>query len=154
MGLFKNFVEVGRLCVVSYGELKGKAVFIVDILDANRVLIDGPTTGVTRQVINLKRLNLTEFKIAIPRATREKTIKKQIEKSGVMKKWEASHWATRLAIVAKRAQLTDFERFKIRIARRKRSDFVHKKLKELRKEAKAAKPAAKQAAKPAAAKAK
>ena len=74
MTLFTRFVEPGRLCRVQYGPDAGKMCFIVDIINANRVLIDGPTTQVSRQSIPLKRLSLTDFKAKIPRGARTGTI--------------------------------------------------------------------------------
>ena len=41
----------------------GKVVVIVDIADANRVLVDGPTTDFPRVLYPLKRLSLTGLKV-------------------------------------------------------------------------------------------
>ena len=47
---FKRFVEIGRVAVISYGPDSGKLCTIVDVIDHNRVLVDGPAaiTGVHR----------------------------------------------------------------------------------------------------------
>ena len=47
---FKRFVEVGRVVFAADGKEKGKIAAIVNVIDQNKVLIDGPTTGVSRQV--------------------------------------------------------------------------------------------------------
>ena len=60
---FKRYVELGRVCLINYGEEAGKLATIVDVIDNNRVLVDGPETGVKRQQINLKRIQLTDIKI-------------------------------------------------------------------------------------------
>ena len=60
---FKRYVELGRVCLINYGEEAGKLCTIVDVIDNNRVLVDGPDTGVKRQPINLKRIQLTDIKI-------------------------------------------------------------------------------------------
>ena len=60
---FKRFVELGRVALINYGEQEGKLCTIVDVIDNNRVLVDGPLTGVKRQSINLKRIQLTDIKI-------------------------------------------------------------------------------------------
>ena len=62
---FKRHVELGRVCLINYGELEGKLCTIVDVIDNNRVLVDGPApvTGVKRQAINLKRIQLTDIKV-------------------------------------------------------------------------------------------
>lgn len=43
------------------------------------MLVDGPSTGVARQVIPLKRLSLTDIKARVPRNARAKTLKKAWE---------------------------------------------------------------------------
>jgi hypothetical protein len=60
---FKRYVELGRVCLINYGDEAGKLATIVDVIDNNRVLVDGPETGVKRQQINLKRIQLTDIKI-------------------------------------------------------------------------------------------
>lgn len=61
--MFKNFVQPGRVAYVNFGKDLGKVVVIVDIADANRVLVDGPTTGFPRVLYPLKRLTLTGLKV-------------------------------------------------------------------------------------------
>ena len=52
---FKKFVEIGRVAVLNgEGPNKGKIAAIVNVIDQNRVLVDGPTSGVLRQVKNTK----------------------------------------------------------------------------------------------------
>ena len=60
---FVRFVEIGRVCLITYGPDAGKLATIVNILDNNRVLVDGPMplTGVHRHAINLKRVQLTDI---------------------------------------------------------------------------------------------
>ena len=49
---FKKFVEIGRVAVLNgEGPNKGKIAAIVNVIDQNRVLVDGPTSGVLRQVL-------------------------------------------------------------------------------------------------------
>ena len=48
---YKKFVEIGRVAVLNTGKDAGKIAAIVNVIDQNRVLIDGPTSGVPRQVI-------------------------------------------------------------------------------------------------------
>lgn len=87
---------------------------------APQALVDGPygVTGVNRQVINFRRLSLTDFTVSVPRHARQKTLKKALEKESVMSKWEQTAWAKRAAKQQKRSQLTDFDRFKVMIARK------------------------------------
>lgn len=61
--MFKKFVQPGRVAYVNFGKDLGKVVVIVDIADATRVLVDGPTTGFPRVLYPLKRLTLTSIKL-------------------------------------------------------------------------------------------
>ena len=47
---FKKFVEIGRVAYINAGPEAGKIAAIVNVIDQNRVLVDGPTSGVRRQV--------------------------------------------------------------------------------------------------------
>jgi len=64
------------VCVVNYGPDAGKLCTIVDIVDGNKCLIDGPRklTGVGRQVIPFKRLALTDLVCKIERSARDAEI--------------------------------------------------------------------------------
>ena len=61
--------------MINYGKNLHKLAVIVDILDDNRVLLDGPTTGVEREVYPLKRVYLTSITVKILRGARSKTLK-------------------------------------------------------------------------------
>merc|ERR1712232_61964 len=117
---FSRYVEVGRVVLINYGPETGKLATIIDIVDQNKCLIDGPVniTGVTRQVIPFKRIALTDLKINIMRNSRQKTLTKAWTDEKIMEKWEATSWAKKLASKKKRATLTDFDRFKIMIAKK------------------------------------
>lgn len=78
-----------------------------------KALVDGPTTGVSRQVMNVKSLYLTKFRVRIPHSAREKTLKKALAKAEFEKKWAESSWAKKLARANAKANLSDFERFKL-----------------------------------------
>lgn len=47
---FKRFIEIGRVAYVAYGPSKGKLVVIIDVIDQNRVLVDGPCTAVWHDI--------------------------------------------------------------------------------------------------------
>ena len=130
---FKRFVEVGRVVLINYGPDAGKLATIIDIVDQNKCLIDGPAniTGVSRQVIPFKRVALTDFVVKIQLNAREKTLKRAWEEADVMAKWEASSWAKKLATRKKRASLSDFDRFKVMVAKKQKSAVIAKKLEAL-----------------------
>merc|ERR1719310_464920 len=72
----------------------------------------------------VKRLSLTDFQAKMPRGAREKTLKKAMEADDVMKKWSESAWAKKLAARKARSDMNDFDRFKLMVAKKKRSAAV------------------------------
>ncbi|KAG2722030.1 hypothetical protein I3843_02G095700 [Carya illinoinensis] len=159
---FKRYVEIGRVALVNYGEDYGKLVVIVDVLDQNRALVDAP--DMVRSQMNFKRLSLTDIKIDIKRVPKKKELLEAMEKAGmdyqllfsvilifmfscllviytsvyvltdVKKKWESSSWGRKLIVQKRRASLTDFDRFKLMLAKIKRAGLVRQELAKLKKE--------------------
>lgn len=72
---FTRFVEVGRIVLINFGSLSGKLAVIVEIISTNRVLIEGPTTGVKRHEISLRRVSLTDVKINLVRGAKTAEVK-------------------------------------------------------------------------------
>lgn len=131
--VFTRFVEVGRVVLINYGPETGKLATIIDIVDQNKCLIDGPVniTGVTRQMISFKRIALTDLKINVSRNARQKTLTKAWTEGKIMDKWEATSWAKKLSSKKKRANLSDFGRFKVMVAKKERNTIIEGKMKEL-----------------------
>jgi len=127
--VFTKFVEVGRVVLINYGPSAGKLAVVVEILNTSRILVDGPTTGVKRQEISLKRISLTEFKLEVTKGVKKAALKKAITDFGLDKKWGESSWARKLQKRAKRASLTDFDRFKVMQLKQKRRVLQNKALK-------------------------
>jgi large subunit ribosomal protein L14e len=117
MQTFTKFVEVGRVAKVNYGGQEGSLAVIVDIVNDNRVLVDGDK--IARQVIPIKRLSLTKFKVPVGRGARTGVVRKIIAKEGIAKKWADSHLGKTAANRVRRAQLNDFERFKVMVLRKR-----------------------------------
>ncbi|KAK3726766.1 hypothetical protein QZH41_010424 [Actinostola sp. cb2023] len=117
--VYRRFVEVGRVALINSGADEGKLCVIVDIVDQNRALIDGPCTSVCRQAINFKHLSLTDFKIKVGRSARSGPVKKAFEAEEVQEKWEKTNWSKKLVMRKKRATLDDFDRFKLKLAKQK-----------------------------------
>ena len=93
--VFTRFVEVGRVALISYGPDTGKLCTIVNVIDHNRVLVDGPSTatGVHRHSLGIKRLMLTDIKVGCTLNATEKQLKACWEKEGTQAKWDACGWA-------------------------------------------------------------
>merc|ERR1712142_1029268 len=103
---------------VAHGDDRGKLVVIVDVIDQNRALVDGPCSGVSRKDMNFKALHLTKHTIKIGPSARSGTVKKAWEKADMTKQWEASTWA-------KKPTLTDFDRFKLMKAKQARNRIIN-----------------------------
>merc|ERR1712054_187649 len=128
---FKRYVEIGRVALINYGPEEGKLCVIIDVVDQNKALVDGPSTvnGVKRQVINFRRLNLTDITIKCTRGARLKSLVKAYKAADVESKWNNSNYGKKLALRAARANTSDFDRFKIVQARVERSKKVRLSLK-------------------------
>ncbi len=76
-----------------------KINFIFDLFSIInfQALVDGPTTGVKRQSMNLKYLHLTKFHVKIPHGAREKTVRNAWIKAEIDKKWGESTWTKKIA---------------------------------------------------------
>eukprot|EP00949_MAST-11_sp_MAST-11-sp1_P002538 g2538.t1 len=125
---FERYVEIGRVCLINYGKDDGKLCTIIDILDIGRVLVDGPAklTGVSRQVIPLKRVALTDYKLPIARNARQKTLIKAWGEEDIEKKWSSSSWAKKRAMKLRRAKCNDFGRFRAMRAKAKKNAAINK----------------------------
>merc|ERR1712151_1182692 len=102
-----------------------------DIVDQKRVVVDGPesVTGVRRHMMPIKRLSLTDLKASIPCGAREKTLESALDKDGVMNKFAETAWGKKLKAKEARANMTDFDRFKLMVAKKKRAQVVKAALK-------------------------
>uniref|UniRef100_A0A0N4ZID2 Large ribosomal subunit protein eL14 n=1 Tax=Parastrongyloides trichosuri TaxID=131310 RepID=A0A0N4ZID2_PARTI len=111
--IYTKYVEIGRVVFIKDGPFKGKLAAIVNIVDGNRILIDGPTTGVKRSIINIKKIVLTKFKIPLRVGQRTGNVQKAFEASGVVEAFNQTNWAKKIAAKEKRSKLNDFERYKV-----------------------------------------
>ncbi|XP_031776320.1 60S ribosomal protein L14 isoform X2 [Apis florea] len=84
---FQRFVESGRIAYVSDGPHKGKLVAIVDIIDQNRVLVDGPSSNVPRCEMRLNDLHLTKFRIRFPYTGSTRVVRKAWEAANINDLW-------------------------------------------------------------------
>ena len=123
--VFKRFVEVGRVIVVNYGPLTGKLAVIVDILTTTKVLIQGLKGGVRRQELSLRRVTLTDYKVEIKRGAKKEEVFKAVEDYKLDEKFKKSTFSKKVELRQKRANLTDFDRFKVMRLRQKRAVLRH-----------------------------
>ena len=131
--VFRRFVEVGRVIVINYGPLTGKLAVIVDILTTTKVLVQGLKGGVRRQELSLRRVTLTDDKIDIKRGAKRDEVLKAIDAYKLEEKFKKSTFAKKVELRQKRANLTDFDRFKVMRLRQKRAVLRHAATKGLKK---------------------
>ena len=116
---FARQVEVGRVVVMTYGPEAGKLAVITEIIDHGRVLVDGPSTGVSRQAVSFKRASLTPITLNIPRGIGSVALLKKVKDQDLDGKWNKTSWAKKIAKRSTRANLSDFYRLKVMLARKK-----------------------------------
>jgi large subunit ribosomal protein L14e len=90
-------------------------------------LVEG--ANLRRQELSLKRVQLTEWVIVIPRGVQRAALKKAITDFGLEKKWNESSWGKKIQRRARRTHLTDFERFKVKVLKQKKAGLIRKALK-------------------------
>merc|ERR1712093_633548 len=126
---YTRFVQNGRVCLVNYGRDTDKLVTVVDVIDQNRCVVYGSTSGVARQVMGYKRLSLTDIKIDIGRGAKAKTVDAAYAAADVDAQWAATSWGKKLAARKAKASANDFDRFKNMVAHKKKMVATRAKLK-------------------------
>ncbi|XP_003383796.1 PREDICTED: 60S ribosomal protein L14-like [Amphimedon queenslandica] len=131
--VFTRFVEVGRVAIITDGPDTGKLCVIIDVVDQKKALIDGPAHGVKRQALQFNRMSLLDYTIKIPRSAREKTVKKAWAAAEIDKQWAESSRYKKTELRKRRAALTDFQRFKVKLLKRERQRIIRGKEKLIQK---------------------
>lgn len=127
-----RFVEIGRVVFINFGPEQGKLAVIVDVVDAKRALVDGPTTGVLRQQMPFSRVSLTEYVVPVKRNQKTSSVAKIFDQEDIVKKWNNSVSGKHIETRLRRANLTDFERFKLMVAQKKKSLAVKRELRKIK----------------------
>lgn len=73
--------------------------------------------SVKRQVITLKRLQMTDLKITLKRGASSKEVKEALSAEDVVSQWQTSTWGRKRAGFQAKRELTDFQRFKLQRAK-------------------------------------
>ncbi|RDE15984.1 MAG: 50S ribosomal protein L14e [Candidatus Thorarchaeota archaeon] len=78
-------LEIGSICIKTFGREKGKRCIIVDLIDKNFVLVTGPptATGVKRRRANIRHLEQTTDKINIKKGSTDEEVAQFLEKSKI-----------------------------------------------------------------------
>jgi large subunit ribosomal protein L14e len=77
-------VEIGKICVKTFGREAGSKCVIVDLVDDNFVVITGPkeVNGVKRRRANVKHIEITNDTVNIKKGSSDDEVKKALEKAG------------------------------------------------------------------------
>nr|XP_058919042.1 large ribosomal subunit protein eL14-like [Kogia breviceps] len=133
--VFRRFVEVGWVAYVSFGPHAGRLVAIVDVIDQNRALVDGPCTQVRRQAMPFKCMRLTDFILKFPYSSWKKYVREAWEKADINAQRAATRWARKIEAREKKAKMTDFDRYKVMKARKMNNRLIKLEVKKLQKAA-------------------
>ncbi|CAI4222211.1 unnamed protein product [Auanema sp. JU1783] len=133
--VYKRLVQVGRVVFIAKGANAGKIAVIVNIIDGNRVLLDGPSSGVLRGVRNLKDLQLTKFVTKIRVGQRTKKVAAAFDEAKINEEFEKTTWFKTRAAKAIRETMTDFDRFKLMRAKQHRNRLIRIEVAKLKKAA-------------------
>ena len=118
-------LNLGRVVYVNFGPLAGKIGVVVDIINGTRVVIDGPGLGVARQPITTKRLTLTRYRLSGLKPNEKETIlKRKIEAFRLTERFNSNGIGKRIQKQKRRAELTDFDRFKVAVLKKKLSKAI------------------------------
>ena len=119
------------MAIVTFGPEAGKYVVIVDIIDQGRALVEGPS--VKRQSVIFRRMQLTDIVLTIPRGIGSHALAKAFVKQDLAAKFQQTPWGKKQAVRAKRASMTDFDRFKLMLAKKQRRVIVYREVKKIKK---------------------
>ncbi|KAM5160784.1 LOW QUALITY PROTEIN: large ribosomal subunit protein eL14-like [Callospermophilus lateralis] len=131
--VFKHFMEVGQVAYVSFGPHAGKLVAIVDVIDQNRALVDGPCTEV-RRAMPFKCV-LIDFILKFPHSACQKYIQQAWQKADINTKWAATRWAKKIEARQKKAKMIDFDCYKVMKAKKMRNRIIKNEVKKLQRAA-------------------
>ena len=82
--------------------------------------------------MSLKCISLTDVVVAkLPRNATQKNLEKAWKEQSTLASWQKTAWAKKFDSKAKRAALSDFDRFKLMIAKKQKSKIVADKLKSM-----------------------
>lgn len=107
------------------------------LLCSTQVLVDGPCSGVRRQVVNLKNVHITKLRVRIPHTASTAAVREQWEVRHIDSTWEATRWCKNLRAKQRTAELTDFERFKLWKLRKARTAIIRDAYSKIKREVRA-----------------
>jgi large subunit ribosomal protein L14e len=77
-------------------------------------------------------MHLTNFVVKVPRAVGSVALTAALKKANFVDQWTASPWAKKQVVRSKRASLSDFDRFKLMLAKKQKRVIVYREAKKLK----------------------
>ncbi|KAG5479689.1 hypothetical protein CUR178_03452 [Leishmania enriettii] len=122
-----HYIRAGRLVRMLRGPRQDRVGVIVDIVDANRVLVENPEDAkMWRHVQNLKNVEPLKYCVSVSRNCSTKALKDALDSSKALEKYAKTRTAARVEAKKACAASTDFERYQLRVARRSRAYWARK----------------------------
>jgi large subunit ribosomal protein L14e len=81
----------------------------------------------------IRWLSLTDFKIDIGRAASTRVVREALAKSGVTEAFKKTSWAKKVAAREAKKNLTDFERFRVMVAKKRVNHAVNTEVNKVKK---------------------
>merc|ERR1712013_160071 len=132
--VYDRFIHAGRVVYVANGKYAGKLVVVADIVDHGRALCENPVHGIVRQVFRFQDLNITDIAVKIKNGARGGAIRKQYVADDVDAQWAKTAWAKKIAAREEKRNLSDFGRFKAKVAKQQRARKIKAALVQLKKQ--------------------
>merc|ERR1712212_1360499 len=132
--VYNRFITAGRVVFVTNGKYAGKLVVVADVVDHGRALCENPVHGVPRQVFRFQDLNITDITVKIPNGARGGAIRKQYTADDVDSQWAKTAWAKKIKSREAKRNLSDFGRFKAKVAKQQRARKIKTALAQLKKQ--------------------
>ena len=84
-------VDIGRICLKTYGREIGEKCVIVDIIDKSYVLVTGPkeVNGVKRRRANVKHLEVTKDMVKIKQGASDEEVINALKETGKLEEMKA-----------------------------------------------------------------
>jgi len=115
-------LEKGKVVSVTYGPSMGNIGMVIDIIDEKRCVIDGPCG---RQIINFKRIKITNIKIKIQSKMTSKGIYQKFRQHNILKTWLCTPDGKKFLRNKNKEKLTDFAQFKHMMGKKHLSNIVN-----------------------------
>jgi large subunit ribosomal protein L14e len=127
--VFEKFVSIGGIV---FSEAHQKPMTVVNVISLNRLQCDDGNCG--RYEVNTKNIRLTDLKLKITWGARPGTVKKAWAAANMTEAYAQTDMAKAAATKSRRANLSDFERYKLMRLKQARNRIVNQEVGKLRKQ--------------------